>query len=128
MGGCQNYGHFLGTLNIRCRIIIGIHKGTTILTTTHIQSLGMLLGVYVGCLFVRSLGSLREGVFEVKSYYLRSYLNFLKLLYLLVSLELRLFRIRLLTFFVVRPSIRFSKATVLLKLCALLLPLALMRH
>ena len=26
----------LGTLNIRCRIIIGIQKGTIILTTTHI--------------------------------------------------------------------------------------------
>ena len=26
---------FLGTLNIRCRIIIGIQKGTIILTTTH---------------------------------------------------------------------------------------------
>ena len=26
---------FLGTLNIRCPIIIGIQKGTTILTTTH---------------------------------------------------------------------------------------------
>ena len=37
MGGCQNYGPFLGTLNIRCRIIIGIHKGTIILTTTHIH-------------------------------------------------------------------------------------------
>ena len=36
MGGCQNYGPFLGTLNIRCRIIIGIQKGTIILTTTHI--------------------------------------------------------------------------------------------
>ena len=35
MGGCQNYGHFLGTLNIRCRIIVGIQKGTIILTTTH---------------------------------------------------------------------------------------------
>ena len=34
MGGCQNYGLFLGTLNIRCRIIIGIQKGTIILTTT----------------------------------------------------------------------------------------------
>ena len=31
MGGCQNYGPFLGTLNIRCRIIIGAHKGTIIL-------------------------------------------------------------------------------------------------
>ena len=34
-GGCQNYGPFLGTLNIRCRIIIGTQKGTIILTTTH---------------------------------------------------------------------------------------------
>ena len=24
--GCQNYGPFLGTLNIRCRIIIGTKK------------------------------------------------------------------------------------------------------
>ena len=36
MGGCQNCGTFLGTLNIRCRIIIGIQKGTIILTTTHV--------------------------------------------------------------------------------------------
>ena len=36
MGGCQNYGPFLGTLNTRCRIIIGFQKGTVILTTTHI--------------------------------------------------------------------------------------------
>ena len=35
MGGCQNYGPFLGTLNNRCRIIIGTQKGTIILTTTH---------------------------------------------------------------------------------------------
>ena len=35
-GWCQNYGPFLGTLNIRCRIIIGTQKGTEILTTTHI--------------------------------------------------------------------------------------------
>ena len=33
-GGCQNYGPFLGTLNIGCRTIIGIQKGTIILTTT----------------------------------------------------------------------------------------------
>ena len=38
MGGCQNDGPFLGTLNIRGRIVIGIQKGTTILTTTHIYS------------------------------------------------------------------------------------------
>ena len=37
MGGCQNYGPFLGILNIRCRIIIGIQKGTIILTTTHME-------------------------------------------------------------------------------------------
>ena len=37
MGGCQNYGPFLGTLHIRCRIIIEIHKGTIILTTTHMS-------------------------------------------------------------------------------------------
>ena len=36
MGSCQNYGPFLGTLNIRCRIIIRTQKGTIILTTTHI--------------------------------------------------------------------------------------------
>ena len=36
MGDCHNYGPFLGTLNIRCRMIIGTQKGTIILTTTHI--------------------------------------------------------------------------------------------
>ena len=36
MGGCQNYGPFLGTLNIRDRFIIGTQKRTIILTTTHI--------------------------------------------------------------------------------------------
>ena len=34
LGGCQNYGPFLGTLNNRCRIIVGTQKGTIILTTT----------------------------------------------------------------------------------------------
>ena len=38
MGGCQNYGPLLGTLNIRCRIIVGTQKGTIILTTTHMGS------------------------------------------------------------------------------------------
>ena len=38
MGGCQNYGPFLGTLNNRCRTIIGTKKGTIILTTTHMLS------------------------------------------------------------------------------------------
>ena len=31
IGGCQNYGPFLGTLNSRGRITIGIQKGTIIL-------------------------------------------------------------------------------------------------
>ena len=33
MDGCRNQGPFLGTLYIRCRCIIGIQKGTIILTT-----------------------------------------------------------------------------------------------
>ena len=36
MGGCQNWGPFLGTLNNRCRIQTMSQKGTLILTTTHI--------------------------------------------------------------------------------------------
>ena len=39
MGGCHNYGPLFGTLNIRCRSIIGIHKGTIVLTTTHMSRL-----------------------------------------------------------------------------------------
>ena len=42
MGGCQNYGPFLGTLNIRCHIITGTQKGTIILTTTHINPIRFL--------------------------------------------------------------------------------------
>ena len=38
IGGCQNYGPFLGTLKTRCSITIGIQKGTMILTTTHISN------------------------------------------------------------------------------------------
>ncbi|CAE7264990.1 tetA [Symbiodinium pilosum] len=30
IGGCQNYGRFLGTLHIRSRIIVGIQQGTMI--------------------------------------------------------------------------------------------------
>ena len=37
LGGCQNYGPLLGTLNIRGHIIIGTQKGTIILTTTHLR-------------------------------------------------------------------------------------------
>ena len=40
MGGCQNYGPFLGTLNNRCRIILRTQEGTLILTTTHISFRG----------------------------------------------------------------------------------------
>ena len=36
MGGCQNYGPFLGTLNIRGRSIVGTQRGTIVLTTSHI--------------------------------------------------------------------------------------------
>ena len=36
MGGCQHYGPFWGTLDIRGRIIIGTQKGTIILTIPHI--------------------------------------------------------------------------------------------
>ena len=42
MDGCQNYGSFLGTLNIRCRIIIGTQKGTIILTTTRYRLFGFV--------------------------------------------------------------------------------------
>ena len=42
MGSCQNYDPFLGTLNIRGRIIIGIQKGAIILTTTLISFLRRL--------------------------------------------------------------------------------------
>ena len=38
MGGYQNYDPFMGTLRIRCLIIIWIPKGTIILTTTHTSS------------------------------------------------------------------------------------------
>ena len=40
MGSCQNYGPFLGTLNSRCRIILGTQKGTIILKTTHMEGPG----------------------------------------------------------------------------------------
>ena len=44
VGGYQNYGPFLGTLNIRCRIIIGTQKGTIILTTTQVHVPGNFVG------------------------------------------------------------------------------------
>ena len=42
MGGCQNHGPFLGTLNIWCRIIKGTQKGTIILTTTRMPACRVL--------------------------------------------------------------------------------------
>ena len=36
VGGCQNYGPVLGTVNIRCRIILRTQKRDLILTTTHV--------------------------------------------------------------------------------------------
>ena len=36
VGGSQNYGPFLGTLNNRCRIMIGTQTGAIILTTTQV--------------------------------------------------------------------------------------------
>ena len=48
MGGCQNYGPFLGTLNIRCHTILGTQKGTIILTTTHISEGFSKLGPHGG--------------------------------------------------------------------------------
>ena len=59
MGGCQNYGPFLGTLNIRCRIIIGIQKGTVILTTTH-----MCVYVYMD-IAAESLRLLLDSLYEL---------------------------------------------------------------
>ena len=55
VGGCQNYGPFLGTLNalnIRCRIVAGAQKGTIILTTTHVQASPSLSSK--GCFNTRS--------------------------------------------------------------------------
>ena len=37
MGGCQNYGPFLGTLNVKCRTIIGTQNATIILTATQME-------------------------------------------------------------------------------------------
>ena len=39
VGGCQNCGPILGTLNIRCRIILRTQKGTLFWRTTHVRIL-----------------------------------------------------------------------------------------
>ena len=46
MGGCQNYGPSLGTLNVRCRTRIGTQKGTIILTTAHMIVIGPTSGAW----------------------------------------------------------------------------------
>ena len=58
MGGCQNYGPFLGTLNMRCRIIVGTPKGTIILTTTHTYrvDIGLYIYIYIEELYRGLLG------------------------------------------------------------------------
>ena len=55
LGGCQNYGPFLGTLNIRCRTIIGTQKGTIILTTTHIYKQIHTTHTCATCIYLRFL-------------------------------------------------------------------------
>ena len=57
MGGCQNYGPFLGTLNIKGRIIIGIQKGTIILTTIHTSKHEDLQASEAGFYVLRGNGS-----------------------------------------------------------------------
>ena len=57
MGGCQNYGPFLGTLNIRGRIIIGTQKGIIILTTTH-------MGAVSGLEFPKIRGTILGGPYK----------------------------------------------------------------
>ena len=42
MGGCQNYGPFLGPYYNTAPIIWGTQKGTLILTTTHMKALSLL--------------------------------------------------------------------------------------
>ena len=54
MSGCQNYGPSLGTLNNRCRIIMGTQKGAIILTTTHMTS-----SFHVACWFFKASIMLR---------------------------------------------------------------------
>ena len=45
VGGCQNHGPFLGTLNIRFRIIIGTQKRDHNLTSTCAKFGGLVSGL-----------------------------------------------------------------------------------
>ena len=62
MGGCQNYGPFLGPLDTRCRIILRTQEGIIVLTTTHMILPSIGSGPY-GAL----LGSLLGGAQELGS-------------------------------------------------------------
>ena len=68
MGGCQIYGPFLGTRNIRCRAIIGIQKGTIILTTTHIGPICEQLGYLEGILGGSTSGLKAQGLGLMRMY------------------------------------------------------------
>ena len=57
MGGCQKYDPFWGTLNNTCRIIIGIQRGTIILTTTHINYQGTCNPILVTQLMAQEHGN-----------------------------------------------------------------------
>ena len=56
VGSCQNYGPFLSTLNIRCRIIIRTQKGTIILTSTHVSVCFLCPGVHLSLGFAFGFG------------------------------------------------------------------------
>ena len=66
MGGCQNYGPFLGPYYNTAPNIYGTQKGTIILTTTHINcSLNSLKGGLYGRLYRGLLYSLLRGILGV---------------------------------------------------------------
>ena len=68
MHSCPNYGPFLGTLNIRGRIIIGIQKGTIILTTTHMEVHGAYYLLVFGIGVISEIMSPHIGTVVTKSY------------------------------------------------------------
>ena len=54
MGSCQNYGPFLGTLNIRCRIIIRTQTGTRIFTTNQMNKSSLITRKSMACIGLSS--------------------------------------------------------------------------
>ena len=71
MGGCQNWGPFLGTLNHRCRIIIGTQKRTIILTTTQYKYIYIYIHGYM--MFKKLLLQIGPRVFLFESACLLEY-------------------------------------------------------